>query len=63
MFLGFGKKNDAPHEPVVSGLFTLSSINLINLILNSIFSLFILKPYYLVRRNYYIIKILKLLFK
>ncbi len=63
MFLGFGRKNDAPHEPVVSGLFTLSSINLINLIFKSIFSLFILKPYYLVRRNYYIIKILKLLFK
>ena len=63
MYFGFGKKNDAPHEPVISGLFTLSSLNLIDLILKSIFSLFILKPYYLVRRNYYIIKILKLLFK
>ena len=63
MFLGFGKKNDAPHEPVVSGLFTLSSINLISLIIKSVFSLLILKPYYLIRRNYYIIKILKLLFK
>ncbi len=59
MFLGFGKKSEMPHEPVVTGYHTLDLLNLIKIILNCLLSIFILKPYYLIRRS----KLLKKLFK
>ena len=63
IFFGFGKKNDLPHEPVVSGLYTLSFIELIILILKSFYNLIIKKPYYLFRRNNLLIKLFKIFFK
>ena len=51
MFLGFGKKSEMPHEPVVTGYHTLDIKNLINIIFNCLISILFLKPYYFVRRS------------
>ena len=59
MFLGFGKKSEMPHEPVVTGYHTLDIKNLIKIIFNCFVSILFLKPYYFVRRS----QLLKKLFK
>lgn len=62
-YFGFGKNSDLPHEPVISGYHTLDYKDLFKIIFNSMLSVLILKPYYLVRRSFILKNIFKSLFR
>ncbi|WP_075506025.1 hypothetical protein [Candidatus Pelagibacter communis] len=62
-YFGFGKNSDLPHEPVISGYHTLDYKDLFKIIFNSVLSILILKPYYLLRRSFILKNIIKKLFR
>tara|TARA_A100001015_G_scaffold297765_1_gene379644 strand:+ start:329 stop:1225 length:897 start_codon:yes stop_codon:yes gene_type:complete len=61
-YLGFGMNSGMPHEPTNTGYKTLSYKLLISIIVKCIFSITLIKPFYLFRRSQ-ILKILKKLIK
>ena len=62
-YFGFGKNSDLPQEPIISGYHTLDYKDLFKIIFNSVLSVLILKPYYLLRRSFILKNIFKKLFR